>query len=166
MQIYVFGFYFFSLWAAFDLKTSFLSRMRCWSRDQGLAVGSCWLAPGRTFGPNSVHVLGFCLFKIHLVLSSPWKLPLREIFRCLFSHRWQRRWCRMPAQCLSNTGLQMPPIFGGDQDDPCNSQESDYGSNDFMLVLWGLITSPGSLHLESNFTFTGLWLKLWPPRKG
>lgn len=53
----------FSLWAAFDLKTSFFSWMRCWSRDQGLAVGSCWLAPGRTFGPNSLHVLGFCQFK-------------------------------------------------------------------------------------------------------
>lgn len=71
---------FYSLWAAFDLKSSFLSRMRSWSRDQGLAVGSCWLALGRTFGPKSVHVLGFCLFEIHLVLSFPWKLPLRDIF--------------------------------------------------------------------------------------
>lgn len=79
MQIYVFGFFFFHLWAAFDLKSSFLSWLRCWSRDQVLAVGSCWLAPGRTFGPNSAHVLGSCLFKIHLMLSSPWKLPLREV---------------------------------------------------------------------------------------
>lgn len=74
------GLGFFFVWVAFDLKTSFLSWMRCWSRDQGLAAVSCWLAPGRTFGQISVHVLGFCLFKIHLVLSSPWKLPLREIF--------------------------------------------------------------------------------------
>lgn len=125
MQIYVFGFFFFlPLWAAFDLKSSFLSQLRCWSRDQGLAEGSYQLAPGRTFGPNSARVLGSCLLKIHLMLSSPWKLSLREVwgwfiflwmvipnFSCVWTFS-DRRWSRMAAQSPRNSGVGMSPHSG------------------------------------------------------
>lgn len=117
-------FFFLPLWAAFDLKSSFLSQLRCWSRDQGLAEGSYQLAPGRTFGPNSARVLGSCLLKIHLMLSSPWKLSLREVwgwfiflwmvipnFSCVWTFS-DRRWSRMAAQSPRNSGVGMSPHSG------------------------------------------------------
>lgn len=157
MSLAFYFFFLFPLWAAFDLK-SFLSWLRCWSGDQGLAEGSCWLAPGRTFGPNPAHVLSSCLFKIHLMLSSPWKLSLREVldwfifslvvipsFSCV-DLSWQR-----------DAGWQLRvPVQRGDQDNPTTTSSQlrvhiiniGFVSANHLICIWKIIPHSTGLGLK------------------